>query len=352
MAEALTAYASAQEANGLYAEAALSFENAFHLARSSHQDRVAVKAATELVYTVGYRLRESDATEVWVRQARALLDALPADDTTRRLYEARLLNNEGTLAYGRGAHAAAVEAFERVAVLRREMYGPEHPDVAAAHSNLGLALTQIGRFDEALAHHADARASWEESLGPAHPMVGVSLTNEAFAYEKLERFEEAAAVYEKAIELRRASLGPRHPGVALTTNNLGFVRGSLGQHQVALGLHQEALSIWNEAYGETHHRVASALEGIALSMKALGRLEEAHRFATRTLKTVEGVWGTEHVHYAMALQTRAGIAAAWEHRDDARRDLETAKSIAHAAENDQTTLIADLDQALLDLSVP
>ncbi|MEM6296014.1 MAG: serine/threonine-protein kinase [Myxococcota bacterium] len=352
VAEALATYASAQEANGRHADAALTFENAFHLARSTHQDRVAVRAATQLVYTVGYRLRAPDATEVWVRQSRALLDAMPVDDPTRRLYEARLLNNEGTLAYGRGAHAAAVEAFKQVLDLRAALHGPEHPDVAAAHSNLGLALTQLDRFDEALAHHADARASWEQSLGPEHPMVGVSLTNEAFVYEKLERFDEAAEVYEKAIALRRASLGPRHPGVALSTNNLGFVRGSMGQHQEALGLHQEALSIWNEAYGDTHHRVASALEGISLSMKALGRFEEAYRFSSRTLKTVEGVWGTDHVHYAMALQTRAGIAAAG-HRDaDARRDLEQARAIANASPNDQKTLLEALDRDLAALDEP
>lgn len=303
--EALNAWSSALEARGDYAAAAETSEAAFHLAHSSHHDVEALRAAVQLVYVVGYRLQQPEVAKGWLRHAEALVARID-----NRGLEARLINNEATLAYSAGDYDSAAHGFERTAEFRESLQGAEHPDVAAAHSNLGLALTRLDRLDEALVHHARARTSWEASLGPSHPMVAISVHNRALVFEQMKRLGEAAAEYERAIELRIRSQGAEHPSVALSMNNLGHVRMDQGRPLDALELHQSALALWHEAYGPEHRRVAEALGGIAEALSKQSRFEEAHGFADRSLSTLATVVGTRHPDYALALTTLAQIQVA------------------------------------------
>ena len=346
-AEALAAWGSALDAAGEYTDAVDAFEAAFHMARASHHDRVALQAAVELVYVLGYRLQQPEAADGWRRNARALLphvDARVAQDL-----EARLINNEATLAYSAGDYEAAAAGFEKTAALREALYGPEDDNVAAAHSNLGTVLTRLRRFDEALEHHDRARRSWEALLGPAHPMVAISVHNRAFVYETMQRYDEAAAEYEKAIELRKQSQGATHPSVALSLNNLGSVRLAQERPLDALELHQQALALWHGAYGPEHRRVAEALDGITLAMLQQGRLEEAHRFADRTLSTLEAVVGTEHPDYGLALSSLALVQKDEGDVEGARANLLRARTLLVEAWGPQDEEVVKVGEMLSKL---
>lgn len=346
-AEALATWGSTQDGRGEYASAVDSFEAAFHLARASHHDRTALRAAVELVYIVGYRLQQPDAADGWLRNAQSLFGHVHGDFA--RTWEARLINNEATLAYSAGDYAEAAEGFEKVAEIREAIHGPAHDNVAAAHSNLGLALTRLGKLDEALEHHARARSGWEASLGPSHPMVAISVHNRAYVLETMKRYEDAAAEYEKAIDLRKRSLGPTHPTVGLSLNNLGHVRNDQERHLDALALHQEALALWHDAYGPDHRRVAEALSGIAESLRAQDRLEEAHRFADRALSTLERVVGIDHPDYAESLCVLAEVQIAARDLRGARRNLQRARGLFVDAWGADHERVANIDTQLASL---
>ncbi len=327
-AEALRILGSAQEAAAQYESAANSLEEAYHMARACHSDQTAARAAADLVYTVGYRLRQQERGDAWARHAQAELDRTAADSPGRRSLEARITNNRATLEYNQGNYLAAMNSFARVVTLHTQTHGEEHPDTAAAHSNLGLVLSKLDRADEALEHHRVARASWEASLGAHHPMVAVSANNSAVVLEQLERFDEAATAYQRAIEIRTQSLGGQHPGVALSTNNLGHVRMAQGRAQEALELHQSALAIWHDIYGPEHPRIGRALEGIAIAMQALHRFDEARSFARRNLDTLESTVGRDHVDYTLGLETLARIEFDRGHLDAGIEALRAALDIA------------------------
>ncbi len=349
-AEALVVYGSTQEARGDYAEAAATFESAFYLARANHQDTTALRAAAELVYSVGYRLQQRDSAQTWVRHAEALLVRLDAEDPDVNSLNARLVNNVATLDYSDGNYEASAKGFERTAALRAALQGESAPDVAAAYSNLGLALTQLGRLDEALGHHARARASWEASLGLQHPMVAISVHNRALVFERMKRLEDAAAEYEKAIELRTRAQGAEHPGVALSMNNLGHVRQAQGRSLDALLLHQQALKLWHDAYGPEHRRVAEALGGIAEALHSQDRLEEAHRFADRCVSTLEGIVGPKHPDLALALHALALIERDEGDIQSARDNLERARAVFAEASGPASEDVARMDASLAELS--
>jgi tetratricopeptide (TPR) repeat protein len=349
-AEALNTWASAQNARGDYEAAADSFEAAFHTARASHHDAEALRAAIELVYVVGYRLQQPDPGGAWLRHADALLPRVEGQRGHR--LRARLINNKATLAYSAGDYEAAAEGFRRTAKLRTELEGPDANDVAGAYSNLGLALTRLGRLDEALEHHAHARASWERSLGPSHPRVAISVHNRALVLEAMKRLDEAATEYEQAIELRIRSQGPEHPSVALSLNNLGHVRRDQGRSGDALELHQRALAIWHASFGPKHRRVAEALGGIAEALLDQSRYEEAHRFADRSLSTIASVVGPEHPDYALALATLGRVQFLEGDVPGARSNLQRARSLLIETQGANSPLLSDVDANLADLPPP
>ncbi len=346
-AEALNAWSAAQEGRGDYAEAAATSEAAFHVAHSSHHDVEALRATVQLVYVVGYRLQQPDTADEWLRHAAALLSRIE-----HRGLEARLINNEATLAYSAGDYDGAVRGFERTAELRESLQGPEHPDVAAAHSNMGLALTRLGRLEDALQHHARARSSWEASLGPSHPMVAISVHNRALVFEQMKHLDEAAAEYERAIELRIRSQGAEHPSVALSLNNLGHVRKDQGRPLDALELHQRALALWHEAYGPEHRRVAEALGGIAEALSKQSRFEEAYRFADRSLSTMAAVVGTHHPDFAHTLMTQAEILVAQGDVGGAIARYQQARSIFVNAQGTDSAMVKHIDAGLKQLATP
>jgi hypothetical protein len=123
------------------------------------------------------RDRMSDADQrSWTETAIALLDAaFPFDDndpstwsTTARLLPhalracehaerhqppvdgtSRLLNQSGLYLRRRGQPAVAQAALERALHIDEAAYGPDHPEVAADNSNLGLVLQERGYLDAA-----------------------------------------------------------------------------------------------------------------------------------------------------------------------------------------------------------
>lgn len=86
----------------------------------------------------------------------------------------------------------------------------------------------------------------------AHNNLGVALDNQG-------RSQDAIAHYRQALELR-----PNYPEAC---NNLGVTLHALGRHDEAAALHRTALAI--------RPRYPEALHNLGLDLKALGRLDEA-----------------------------------------------------------------------------
>ncbi len=129
-----------------------------------------------------------------------------------------------------------------------------------AHNNLGLALADLGRLDEAIAQYQKAleiRPNYME----AHINLGIAMGQRG-------RPDEVIAHYRKALEIK--------PGSAIAQNNLGAILVSRGRPAEAVPYYQQALKI-DPDYVQARVNLASALatvgrfdEAIAEYRKALG----------------------------------------------------------------------------------
>jgi predicted O-linked N-acetylglucosamine transferase (SPINDLY family) len=129
------------------------------------------------------------------------------------------LHLTGLIHYQRGAFGDAADWIGRALAVN-----PASPE---AHSNLGLALLDLKRPEEALAAH-------ERSL-KLRPDVPDSLNNRANALQALNRPAEALADYDRALKLR--------PDFALAHANRGNALRALGRLEEAVASYDRALQL-------------------------------------------------------------------------------------------------------------
>jgi len=92
---------------------------------------------------------------------------------------------------------AAIAELRRVVTVSREVWA-DHPKVARAMHDLGRALAQAGRIEEARDQHERALGLWERTRGKDHPDAAFALTSlgeldlvQGKANEAVERLERA-----------------------------------------------------------------------------------------------------------------------------------------------------------------
>jgi len=102
------------------------------------------------------------------------------------------------------------------------------------------ALTEEGRYEEAVGVGQQALELAERSFGPEHPDVATSLNRLAGLYRVQGRYGEAAPLYQRALAIRETALGPEHPNVADTLENLAGLYRELGRAEEAAALAERA----------------------------------------------------------------------------------------------------------------
>ena len=234
-----------------------------------------------------------------------------------------LLTVLGVLSWRQSHSFNGVEAHSRATLAN-------NPQSFVAHSNLGMALTGLGKFEEAIAHFRKAIdigpsvATFHVNLGAA--LYGNGQTDEAIAeYRealKIEpdhvhahhslgnllvgvgRNDEALVHFKRAVELR--------PDVTEYRNNLGVLLLDDGQVSEAVGHFRKALES-EPLYAETHYNLGMALakggqvgDAIAEYRKAL-ELQPEHPKAHYDLAlalSATGQTGEAIAHYQKALEVK------------------------------------------------
>jgi tetratricopeptide (TPR) repeat protein len=225
----------------------------------------------------------------------------------------------GVICHQRGDHTAAVRQIDAALKV--------NPQNAAAHSNRGLALQELGRFEE-------ARASFERALAIEADDADV-LMSRGLALAALGRHGEAVTSYDRAL-----AISPDHVN-ALT--NRGSALQALNRPVEALASHERALAI------SPDHPEALANRGIVLH--ALKRDTEALASLDRALAV--------RPHHPEPLANRGVVLHALERHAEALASFDKALAIApnhgEALNNRAITLmrlgrhdeaLTNLDQAL------
>lgn len=316
-------------------------------ALASSHGTVAYDAATALAGLVGSGQARGTEGLAWSRHARAQLAALPegaADpshietavgnihremgDVPKALAHfeialgiverdrspnhpdvAAAITNLGTAHALEARYDLAIDYLRRALAVRRAALGNEHPDVGGTLNNLGFTYDTRGDWKEAEQAYLEAGRVFEAAFGPDHDTAGRISMNLAVVYHRQNQFERAEEKYEAALENYLKFYGPDHPRPAGVRLNLGTLYMSMDLEKEAIEVITAALESFRLTLGDEHPSVADALGNLAEAYRAAGDLDRARKLAREALDLREKLLGADHPDLAYSHSTLAGLAA-------------------------------------------
>lgn len=282
------------------------------------------------------------------------------DDETRAGLLAELGKRQQAVGLYREAHqcvAAAVTIYRRLAETAPEQF--RRPLLRALHLD-GIALSDLGRTEEALAHaeelvalerrysdpasDTDLRSlanslhhlsiylsdlgRWNTSLAPAEEAVGIlrdlnarapstpHLADLAFSLDglgtrlhELARPRDAAPLLREAVEIYRslAKTDPNSylPSLSAAVHNLGSVLSDLGRHNESLSCARESVRVDRQLVAANPRAflpdLAMSLINLAIDLGALGQEESALPFGEESLEIRRRLCATDPGTYRPAV---------------------------------------------------
>jgi tetratricopeptide (TPR) repeat protein len=122
------------------------------------------------------------------------------------------------------------------------------PDYAEAHNNLGVALGEGGNLNEAISHYSEALRI-KPDYAEAHNNLGIALARQGRLQEAVNHFSEAVRV---------------NPDFAKAHNNLGIALARQGRLQEAVNHFSEAVRL-NPGYAEARNNLRQAARQLGKS---------------------------------------------------------------------------------------
>ncbi len=266
----------------------------FLTAQAHRLDRLALRAAIELVHVEGHELADRRAGRRWAREAEA---RLPADGRASAPVS-DLRTAQGVLEFAAGNYDLAQDHFETAIDAIEE---PRPLTEAYLTERMGVLAKERGRYGEAVSLHERALATRRELLGSRHPDVGESLFNLATAHQGEGHVDDARRLFHEARLVFEQTLGPEHALVGAVHNNLGTLEGGQGDHAAALEHFESALRIMNDTDSADSPAAGSTLLNAGMALQALGRPEQARIRMQRALRLLEERLGPNHLEVAYAV---------------------------------------------------
>ena len=177
------------------------------------------------------------------------------------------------------------------------------PNDAITHTNLGIALRNQGKLDEAVVEHR-AAIRLRPNDAEAHTYLGVALAIQG-------KLDDAIAEHRAAILLK--------PDLALAHTNLGITLQIQGKLDLAMAEFRTAIGLKPDEAGVTHHNLANALrdrgnldEAMAeyrAAIRLMPDLAPAHMSLGVTLRD-QGKLAEAMAEYRTAIQLNPGLPEA------------------------------------------
>ena len=251
-----------------------------------------------------------DAREQFGGESPVLLHVL----TTRT---SQLLNS--------GQTAEGAKAAHETAALARRIEGPDAPSTLTATLNEIVALSTLGRRDEARRALEGLPQRLTRVLGAAHgeTLLSIRLQAQLAAYDG--DFVEALESLDRVAEALRAANQPQTLGYTLVqASNIALVAGESAR---AEALAREALGLFAGLFGMAHGDTAFARSALGAALTRRGAFAEAQRELDAASATeVATELGASDFH-ADTLERQGDLLLRQGRRDEAQTRLEEALAV-------------------------
>jgi CHAT domain-containing protein len=182
------------------------------------------------------------AEKIWLEVLKELeAEAKPSQDTQMLL--AAVLGNMGGLYQQKNDIAKAESFWLRALTLRKEVFSPEHGEVAVALNRLGDVYLDKGETAKAEEYYSQGLALLKKTVGAEHTNVAYALNGLAKTAQKKRDYPKSASLFQDALQMRRKLTGENHPEVSETLGLLAQLAQETGDGKQALSYQAQANEI-------------------------------------------------------------------------------------------------------------
>ncbi|HNF86569.1 MAG TPA: CHAT domain-containing protein, partial [bacterium] len=194
-----------------------------------------------------------------------------------------LLNTYATVLWSRGLYDSSLNINRRNLKLRTALLGPDHQDVGAVHTNIGLAYKDKGYYEEALSHYEKGLKIRIKALGENHSSIASSYINMGVIYRIRGDYKTAEELYLKALNIRIKTIGEKHPRTAIIYFNIGICYDAMGDYERAMMFYRKAIDVALSTLGPEHPDVSDMYIGIAICYYNQGMFHESLEYEKKAL---------------------------------------------------------------------
>jgi serine/threonine-protein kinase len=240
--------------------------------------------------------------------------------------QAELYETLGSLYQKLGNFSRADSLLQQSLDARRNLFGPDHAEIASSLVALALLRVAQARPDDAETLARQGLAMIRRFRPPDHPAVLEAVTALGFVLQDKGDYAESAAVLEEAVRLS-AARSVRNPELAASMTQLANTQFYAGNYAVSDSLNRQLLTMHRELYGERHPRIGDGLINLGAIQFDQGNYKEAERYYREALDVFLDYYGADHYETASAL-TLLGRSLIYQQRlDEAVEPLQRALRI-------------------------
>jgi CHAT domain-containing protein len=149
-------------------------------------------------------------------------------------------NNLGTI-YLSSDPDRSLDYYEKALTTYQQLHRGNHPKLAIANTNIGIAYNQLELYGDAINSFDTAKKIWEQIYPDGHPNLAIVLQNIGSAYSKQKNAKVAEEFYDKAISIYTKSYGTKHPDLASALNSLGSLQLNNNEYDKSIATFQKSI---------------------------------------------------------------------------------------------------------------
>ena len=234
------------------------------------------------------------------------------------LLKGAILNTSGQVYDKIGKYSQAEGFHKKALIIRKKIFGEDHPDVASSYNNLASVYSSLGEYNQAEELYEKALVISKKINVEDHVDVAIYYDNLASVYWSLGKYNQAKELNIKALMIRKKILDEDHPHIAASYNNLATVYCSQGEYYQAKELHEKALVIGKKILGEDHDDTASSYLNLAKVYRNLGEYNQATELIEKALIIWKRIFGEDHPRVATSYNDLASVHYSQEEYNQAK----------------------------------
>jgi tetratricopeptide (TPR) repeat protein/transcriptional regulator with XRE-family HTH domain len=197
--------------------------------------------------------------------------------------------------------------LEEALAIRRQAFGDRHLLTAESHTSLGLVYQVLSDFPAARFHLEMAMAIRRQQLGMSHPDTGFVAHCLCMQSNMEGRYAEGIEWGQIALKIARDTYGPDHPDIARSLNMLGLIYFYMDAYQPSRRYFQEALELRRRLLGENHNDTITTLNNLGNVLYKMGLWADARPLLEEAFALRQTQYGPDHPTTAQSLQSVAAL---------------------------------------------